>query len=155
MTAETYSNQPSSTSFLIKRLVLTQAQSGRAVVNLYSPPLQFPVLQLFDFALLFQVGIDPNALKPGEDYHCLFVAHFELGEKRKSNGSAYKDVSQLEPLEKPGAEALALLQRVFESQKHIWAKLTAIEQMLAPAGGTDTELLTSGSNGATPSHLPS
>lgn len=138
MSEEIHANQPTPTSYLIKRLVLTQAQSGRTVVNLFAPPLQYPVLQLFDFSLLFQVGIDPNALEAGRDIHCLFIAHFETGEKRNQRGNAYKNVTHLEPVRKPGAEALDLLQRVFDSQKHIWTRLGVIEaavQQLAAEGG--------------------
>jgi hypothetical protein len=64
-------------SVTIARVEVGATQAGKTVAELYSADtrLQYPVLILFDLAMLESVGIDPNALvTTRQPIHRRFVA---------------------------------------------------------------------------------
>ncbi|MCP5095107.1 MAG: hypothetical protein GY943_06115 [Chloroflexi bacterium] len=71
-------------------------KTKRIVISLYHGGLEYPVLQVFNLAKLFAVGIDPNSLKENEEVHTAFYAHWVEG-KNNSKGTPYKNVTHLEP----------------------------------------------------------
>ncbi len=94
----TTDNKTVPNSYLVNRVQLTVTQANKPVIHFYSNPLAFPVLQLFDFSLLFTVGIDPNRLLKGIDYHCRFIAHYKEGKKLNQKDNPYKNITRLEPI---------------------------------------------------------
>lgn len=92
------SNQNYDNPFQIDRIRLNSTKEGKPVVELFSEPLQYPALTLFEsqFGMLFDVSIDPNQLEKGANYYTRFLAHWQETEKTNGNGNPYKNVSRLE-----------------------------------------------------------
>jgi hypothetical protein len=115
---------------IIDRVELDQTLEKKPVVNLYSNPLGFPVLSLFEsqFGLLFDVGIDPNALTVGAALYTRFLAQWEavLDDKGKpklnQKGNQYKNVVALIPNGTTGQnDTVALLTQIAKSLEEIKA----------------------------------
>lgn len=82
----------------IDRIEVTKTTEGRPTISLYSEPLDFAVLVLFDnqFGMLFDVGIDPNTLT-GTRY-TRFMAEWEELDKKNKKGNPYKNPVALLPM---------------------------------------------------------
>lgn len=83
----------------IKRIAAGETEGGDKVINLFSPPLKYAVLQLFShqWYMLSEAGIDPDQVLAGQDKHPSILAHWEPSERTNKNGVPYKDVRRLEP----------------------------------------------------------
>jgi hypothetical protein len=92
--------------YLITRVKKGQTETGKAIVELYSKKLQYPVLRLFELDDLHAVGIDHNGLD-GTETHCRFWAYYETSNKTNSRGNPYQDVLYLEPIGPVAATAQA------------------------------------------------
>jgi len=84
---------------MISRTEFATTKAGRIVAQLFSSDtrLQFPVLVLFDLAMLADVDINPQSEK-GIVVHKRFWASYTVSEKQTSRGNPYRDVTSLEPL---------------------------------------------------------
>lgn len=92
----------------IARVELNSTKSGKPVAELFSAntALQYPVLRLFNLALLEDVGIDPNRLSAERPVHRQFMAHYSTSQKTNGQGVAYKDVIALEGVgQRPDTDA--------------------------------------------------
>jgi len=85
---------------LIDRIEASKTKAGSPQISLFSGALEYPVLNLapFNYGLLFNVGIDPNTIQPGQPHYCQFLAVWEEGDKTNGNGRPYKNVTQLQPM---------------------------------------------------------
>ena len=133
---------------LIDILKLSETLEKKPVVNLYSNPLDFPVLQLFEsqFGMLFDVGIDPNALVVGKDIYTRFYAAWEgvvdAAGKPKLNqkGNQYKNITALlngrEAAEgSANAELLAVIRKMAVSLEEIKALVGGLSMDANQAAG--------------------
>lgn len=91
---------------LIGSVEMDKTKGGKPVVNLYSTDtrLQYPVLRLFDLSALHVVGIDPDDLGT-ERVHRRFWAYYSESDKQTSQGTRYRDVEYLEPIDTGSAPA--------------------------------------------------
>ena len=100
---------------LIDRVEATKTKGGSPQISLFSGALEYAVLSIapFNYGLLFNVGIDPNSLQPGQPYYCQFLAAWEESDKTNGNGKPYKNVTELYPMPSAAeAETLKLLQQI-------------------------------------------
>ncbi|PJF23596.1 MAG: hypothetical protein CUN56_00085 [Phototrophicales bacterium] len=67
-------------------------KSGKTVFNCYHPPLDYPLLQIFDPVILAAAGIDPNRDQIFTD----LLIHWTEGEKVNQHGNPYKNATRVE-----------------------------------------------------------
>jgi hypothetical protein len=118
---------------LITKLIVSDTTTGKRVALLFSSDtrLRFPSLTLFDLTMLADVGIDPNALKKGEEVRKRFWAHWQTSQKENQRGNLYKDVVTLSAFEgdstpQPTTDldpVIELIQDVLDELHELHAKL--------------------------------
>lgn len=116
------------------RLVITRIQrgeteDGKAVIEMFedNPRFKYPSLRLFDLSQLLLVGIDPNAMRKGDERIVRFHAYYTLSERLNKEGNPYKDVTHLEPLLDDATRAQATdMDRLFGLLERIVGHLAAI-----------------------------
>jgi hypothetical protein len=115
---------------LIGSLEKATTTTGRDVVDLYDVDtrLEYPVLRLFDLSALASVGIDPNELPAGRQYH-QFYAYYRQSEKLNRAGRPYRDAVRLEPVDLP-ATAVVDAGAILTELRAIRALLMAIADHL-------------------------
>lgn len=99
----------------IDRIEASKTKDGSPQISFYSGALEYPVLNLrpFGYGLLFNVGIDPNTIQPGQAHYCQFWASWEASERINGKGNPYKNVTELHPISSPAeAETLELLRQI-------------------------------------------
>jgi len=82
--------------YLITKVLANTTKAGKPIVQLFAggehSRLAYPVLSLFDPAMLLQVGVNPEKLPE----HCAFYAYYTESEKTNAKGNPYKDIIRLE-----------------------------------------------------------
>ncbi len=108
----------------IDRIERTATKEGKPIVAMYSEPLDFAVLTLFEsqFGMLFDVDIDPNTLT-GHQY-ARFMAEWEQTDKKNGKGNPYKNAVALRPMPQMNDTAVQLTTMI--------ALLQEIRDILAP-----------------------
>jgi hypothetical protein len=112
---------------MISRTEFATTKAGRPVAQLFSSDtrLQFPVMVVFDLAMLADVDIDPQSEK-GTVIHKRYWATYTVSEKQTSRGNPYRDVTSLEPIStvqpEPG-NIVPLLQEILDELTQIRLRL--------------------------------
>lgn len=123
----------------IDRIKLSETQEGKPIVELYSEPLKYAALTLFEsqFGMLFDVGIDPNALVKGEARYTNFKAYWKELDKLNAKGNPYKDITHLEAINQD-TDLFASILLELQAIKAILLAQADVETAVTPSNSDST-----------------